>query len=197
VDNADATAPGPDIPAAATRDSATADQQRGSVASELQKSWADLYKDEMPRLVRYLMKCFGDSGMRDAADAAHHAFAELFTNWDTVRSPRAWLRKVAFRQMLRQNASAEYPLDALRREPCAVPASARLELGEETQAVLDGLRQLPLAQRQVLALIYDHFSYSEIAQIMSISQPAVRKNAERARRRMSELLEITHSRADA
>jgi len=40
----------------------------------------------------------------------------------------------------------------------------------------------------VLALIYDEFSYGEIAQIMGISQAAVRKNAERARRRMSELL---------
>ena len=197
MDDTDATVPVPDIPAAATRDSALDDQQCGSVASVLQRSWEDLYKAEMPRLVRYLMKCFGDSDMRDAADAAHNAFVELFTKWNTVRSPRAWLRTVAFRQMLRQNASAEYPLDVLRREPATVPASARLELGEETQAVLDGLRQLPLAQRQVLALIYDQFSYSEIAQIMSISQAAVRKNAERARRRMSELLGITHSRADA
>ena len=98
MDDTDATAPGPDIPAAATRDSAIADQQGGSVASVLQRSWEDLYKAEMPRLVRYLMKCFGDSGMRDAADAAHYAFVELFTKWDTVRSPRAWLRTVAFRQ---------------------------------------------------------------------------------------------------
>jgi RNA polymerase sigma-70 factor (ECF subfamily) len=188
VDDTDATVPVPDIPAAATRDSAIDDQQCGSVTCVLQRSWEDLYKAEMPRLVRYLVKCFGDSGMRDAADAAHSAFVELFTNWDTVRSPRAWLRTVAFRQMLRQNASAEYPLDVLHQEPAAVPASARLELAEETQAVLHGLRQLPLTQRQVLALIYDEFSYGDIAQIMGISQAAVRKNAERARRRMSELL---------
>ena len=188
MDDTDATVPVPDIPAAATRDNAIDDRQRGSVTCVPQRSWEDLYKAEMPRLVRYLMKCFGDSGMRDAADAAHNAFVELFTNWDTVRSPRAWLRTVAFRQMLRQNASAEYPLDVLRREPATVPASARLELAEETQAVLHGLRQLPLAQRQVLALIYDEFSYGEIAQIMGISQAAARKNAERARRRMSELL---------
>ena len=188
MDDTDATVPVPDIPAAATRDSAIDDQQCGSVACVLQRSWEDLYKAEMPRLVRYLVKCFGDSGMRDAADAAHNAFVELFTNWDTVRSPRAWLRTVAFRQMLRQNASAEYPLDVLHQEPAAVPASARLELAEETQAVLHGLRQLPLTQRQVLALIYDEFPYGEIAQIMGISQAAVRKNAERARRRMSELL---------
>ena len=128
MDDTDATVPVPDIPAAATRDSAIDDQQCGSVTCVLQRSWEDLYKAEMPRLVRYLMKCFGDSGMRDAADAAHNAFVELFTNWDTVRSPRAWLRTVAFRQMLRQNASAEYPLDMLRQEPATVPASARLEL---------------------------------------------------------------------
>ena len=66
--------------------------------------------------------------MRDAEDAAHNAFVELFTNWDTVRSPRAWLRTVAFRQMLRQNASAEYPLTCCASEPATVPASARLEL---------------------------------------------------------------------
>jgi RNA polymerase sigma factor (sigma-70 family) len=131
--------------------------------------------------------------MRDAADAAHNAFVELFTNWDTVRRPRAWLRTVAFRQMLRQNASAEHPLDVLPREPATVPAPGRLELAEETQAVLEGLRQLPLTQRQVLALIYDQFSYSEITMIMSISQAAVRKNAERARSRMSEVFSATFS----
>jgi RNA polymerase sigma-70 factor (ECF subfamily) len=188
VDDTDATVPVPDIPAAAAQDSAMNNRQRGSAARGLQQSWADLYKAEMPRLVRYLVKCFGDSDMRDAADAAHNAFADLFTNWDTVRSPRAWLRTVAFRQMLRQNAHAEYPLDMLREEPATVPASARLELREETQAVVHGLRQLPLLQRQVFALIYDEFSYAEIAEITGISKAAARKNAERARRRMSELL---------
>ena len=188
MENTDAPVPVPDIPAAATQDSTRNDQQHGPGTGVPRRCWEDLYKAEMPRLARYLMKCFGDSGMRDAADAAHHAFAELFTKWDTVRSPRAWLRTVAFRQMLRQNASAEYPLEVLRQEPATVPASARLELREETQAVLHGLRQLPLAQRQVLALIYDEFSYAEIAQITDTSEAAVRKNAERARRRMSELL---------
>lgn len=102
--------------------------------------------------------------------------------WRLVRRP----------DLLRQNATAEYPLDVARQGPTTVPASARLELAEETQVVLHGLRQLPLLQRQVLALIYDEFSYAEIAQIMGMSQAAVRKNAERARRRMSELLPRSH-----
>jgi RNA polymerase sigma-70 factor (ECF subfamily) len=188
VDDTDATVPVPDIPAAATRDNAIDDQQWDSDASVLQEEWDACYRAEMPRLIRYLMKCFGDSDMHDAADAAQSAFTELFAKWNTVRNPRPWLWKVAFRQVLRQNASPGYPLDMLRQEPATAPASARLELREETQAVLGALRQLPLAQRQVLALIYDEFSYQEIAQIMGMTQAAVRKNAERARRRVSELL---------
>ena len=188
MDDTDATVPVPDIPAAATRDSAIDDQQCGSVTCVLQRSWEDLYKAEMPRLVRYLMKCFGDSGMRDAADAAHNAFVELFTNWDTVRSPGHGCG-----QWRSARCSARTPARSTRLTCCARnPPQSQPQHGwswrEETQAVLHGLRQLPLAQRQVLALIYDEFSYGEIAQIMGISQAAVRKNAERARRRMSELL---------
>jgi RNA polymerase sigma factor (sigma-70 family) len=190
VGDTDATVPVPGIPAA-TRDNGLDDQHWDPAAGVLQEAWDACYRAEMPRLIRYLMKCFGDSDMRDAADAAQSAFTELFANWNTVRNPRSWLWTVAFRQMLRQNASPGYPLEALRREPAAAPASARLELREETQAVLARLRRLPLAQRQVLALMYDQFSYSEIAQITGTSEDAVRKNAERARRKMKELPRIT------
>src|ERR1700684_2278644 len=101
-----------------------------------------------------------------------------------------WLRPVAFRQMLRQHARPEYPLDKLHREPHDSPASARLELREEEQTVMNALRQLPLSQRQVLALLCDEFNYREIAELMNISEAAVRQNAKRARTRMKELLGI-------
>lgn len=145
----------------------------------------------MPKLIRYLVKCFGGTDKGDAADAAHSAFTELFAQWEKVDNPRAWLRIVAFRQMLHRPARAEYPLDLLREEPAAGAATVRLELGEEAQVVLAALQQLPLAQRNVLALLCDQFSYSEIAQIMDMNEPAVRKNAERARRTMKERLGIT------
>ena len=187
MDELGGTAPVPRIPSAATRDDARSNNQHRP-ARPVPESWADLYKAEMPRLIRYLVKCFGGSDVRDAEDAAHNAFVELFTKWETIRSPRVWLRKVAFRQMLRQNPRAEFPLDELHEEPATGPASAQLDLHEETQAVLATLQQLPLAQRQVLALIFDGFSYREIAEITEISEPAVRKNAERSKRKMLELL---------
>lgn len=184
----DAHAPAQDIPPASPRIGAIATEKRDSVASTLQAEWEACYRAEMPKLIRYLMKCFGESDMRDAADAAQSAFAELFTKWDTVCSPRAWLRTVAFRQMLRQ--PAEYPLD-VHLEPSVLPASAPLELREQEHQVLAALRQLPLAQRQVMALMYDQFSYREIAEIVGKSEATVRKNIERARTAIKELLGVT------
>jgi RNA polymerase sigma factor (sigma-70 family) len=177
-----------DTPPGSPRTGAIATGKRDTVAGALQAEWEACYRAEMPRLIRYLMKCFGESDMRDAADAAQSAFAELFMKWSTVRTPRAWLRTVAFRQMLRQ--PPDYPLD-VHSEPSVLPASSALELREQEQQVLAALRQLPLAQRQVLALVYDQFSCQEIAEIIGKSEVAVRKNIERARMAMREILGAT------
>jgi RNA polymerase sigma factor (sigma-70 family) len=177
-----------DIPSASPRTGVIATGKHDPAAAALHAEWEACYRAEMPQLIRYLMKCFGESDMRDAADAAQSAFAELFTKWNTVRSPRAWLRTVAFRQMLRQ--PAEYPLDAYS-EPSALPASSPLELREQEQQVLSALGQLPLAQRQVMALVYDQFSCQEIAEITGKNEAAVRKNIERARAAMREILGVT------
>jgi RNA polymerase sigma factor (sigma-70 family) len=176
-----------DIPPASLRTDAITTEKCDSLAYTLQAKWEACYRAEMPQLIRYLMKCFAESDMRDAADAAQSAFAELFTKWNTVRSPRAWLRIVAFRQMLRQ--PVEYPLD-VHMEPSMLPASAPLELREQEHQVLAALRHLPLAQRQVMALVYDQFSYPEIAEIVGKSEATVRKNTERARAAMKELLGV-------
>jgi RNA polymerase sigma factor (sigma-70 family) len=184
----DARGSAQDIPPAGPRTGVISAPKRDSAAAVLQAEWEACYRAEMPRLIRYLMKCFGESDMRDAADAAQSAFAELFTKWKTVRSPRAWLRTVAFRQMLRQ--PAEYPFDA-HSEPSVLPASSALELREQEQQVLAALRLLPLAQRQVMALVYDQFSCQEIAEITGKNETAVRKNIERARAAMREILGVT------
>jgi len=163
-----------DIPPGSRRTGAITTGKRNPVAGARQAEWEACYRAEMPLLIRYLMKCFGESDMRDAADAAQSAFAELFAKWSTVRSPRAWLRTVAFRQMLRQ--PLDYPLDA-HSEPSVFPASSALELREQEQ--------------QVLALVYDQFSCQEIAEITGKSGAAVRKNIERARAGMREILGVT------
>jgi RNA polymerase sigma factor (sigma-70 family) len=188
-DESSATAP--DIGSAGQRNHAIAPGQHDSIDSVSKVEWAACYQAEMPYLIRYLLKCFGSADIDDAADAAHSAFLELLTKWDNVRNVRAWLRTVAFREMLRQPARGGYPLDSLPSQLVVSSASEQLELREQEQTVMAALRKLPLTQRQVLALIYDQFSYREIAEIMNISEAAVRKNAERARARLKEILGLS------
>ena len=182
----------PKNPPVTRRDDVISPETSDFVAG-VQSAWADCYRNEMPYVIRYLVKCFGDTDIHDAYDAAHTAFAELLEKWHTIRDPgavRAWLRTVAFRQMLRQPAR-DYPVDTTVQHPFVSSAQAHLDFREQERAVIDALRQLPLAQRQVMALIYDGFSYREIAHITNTSEAAARKNAERARAKMKGVLGIS------
>jgi RNA polymerase sigma-70 factor (ECF subfamily) len=151
--------------------------------------FALFYEEEMPKLLRYLLGCFGGTDFRDAADAAQNAFAELLVKWATVRNHRAWLRTVAFREMLRQRrVYAEEIFDPLREEFVITSASERLELREQEEEVIAVIYQLPLTQRQVFALHYDQFQYREIAEILGMTEAAVRKNLSRARKSLQDQL---------
>lgn len=174
-----------DIISADLKTGTIGEEECDSATSSMHAEWETCYRAEMPRLVRYLMKCFGETDMHDATDAAQSAFVELFAQWGTVRNPRAWLRTVAFREMLRQ--PSEYSLRS-QPGPSVLPASSSAEIHEEEQRVMAVLRQLPVSQRRALALAYDQFSYREIAELLGKSEAAVRKNIERARTAMRETL---------
>ena len=93
--------------------------------------------------------------------------------------------------MLGQPRRDECPLDTFPPELIAPPVSEQLELREQELAVIATLRELPDTQRRVFVLMYENFSYREIAEIMGIRETAVRKNAELARARMKKLLGLS------
>lgn len=179
----------PGLPSANQQNNEITSETHDYAASVLEAEWVECYQAEMPYLVRYLMHCCNEANIDDAADAAHEAFIELLKNWSDVKHRKAWLRTVAFRKMLRSPVKEERLSSALHRDPAAVAAtSAHLELHGEEQQVLAAISRLPLTQRQVFALHYDQFSYSEIAEILGMNVDAVRKNMERAKTKMKELL---------
>ena len=187
----DANMPVPDIPSANQPNNTNRNETYDYAADVSQVEWAACYRSEMPYLVRYLMHTFNEAGVCDAADAAHEAFEELLSRWKTVGNRRVWLRTVAFRKMLRRPAQAEDALEDLQNEPAAAAASTYLDLSEEEQAVRAAIGQLPIKQRQVFALHFDDFSYPEIAEILQMTEAAARKNMERARATLKELLGCT------
>jgi RNA polymerase sigma-70 factor (ECF subfamily) len=147
-----------------------------------------LYQVEKPRLMRYLIQC--GASYHDAEDAAQRALAALYVSWDTVRNPKAWLRKVAARELARASSPAERPV-ANHDHLDAPSASAEVESLIDQDAVLSAIRQLPTLQRQVLALHFDQFGTSEIAVILQITEAAVRQNLARGRARLKKRLGLT------
>jgi hypothetical protein len=91
----DVIAPVPDVPPY-LQEADTHSQIAGGVSSV---EYAMVYQAEKPRLVRYLIHCGADWHAAD--DAAQHALTALYYQWETVRNPRSWLRKVAFREFTR------------------------------------------------------------------------------------------------
>jgi WhiB family transcriptional regulator, redox-sensing transcriptional regulator len=134
-----------------------------------------LYAAEFIRLVIFLMK-YGLS-YPDANDAAQEAFIEALRQWQVIRSPRAWLRRVALRQ---HKQRPEYPQSEVPvNDPLDLPED--LEIREQTRFVMEAIRALPPAQRAVMAWTYDGFSPAEIAEQLECDASAVRKNLQRAR----------------
>ena len=144
------------------------------------------YQAEMPRLMSYMILCGTDRD--DAEDAVQYAFVQLFHQWQTVHAPSAWLRKVAFRKALQMQARNERPLEPGYDGACGQPASERIELNEEAEAVLAALSRLPITQRKVVALHYDEYGINEIGEMLGMTAAAVRQNLSRARRRLRDQL---------
>jgi RNA polymerase sigma factor (sigma-70 family) len=185
----DGSTPIPDTPSDKKPDSPGIRKAHCSGTSSVE--WAACYRSEMPYLVRYLMHTFNQISIHDSQEAAHEAFVELFDHWETVAKHRAWLRTVAYRKMLARLNVQETSLNDLSYDPAAAAASEYLILNEEEQAARIAISQLPVKQRQVFSLHYDGFSYSEIAQVLLITEAAARKNMERARDKLEEILACT------
>ena len=145
-----------------------------------------IYQAEKPRLMRYLIQC--GANWHNSDDASQLALTALYEQWETVRSPRAWLRKVAFREFIGANGSNEFPLEGHDQ---LLPDPSDIESLLEQDAVLSAIRQLPPLQRQVFALHFDQLTTSEIAETLQITEAAARQNLARARARLKELLGLT------
>jgi RNA polymerase sigma-70 factor, ECF subfamily len=138
-----------------------------------------LYREEGPRLWRALYAYTG--GRRDVADdAVAEAFARAIEHRATIRRPRPWLYRIAFRV-----ATAEMRGERGRSE--------LVDRGVEDPAppaeLMSALRSLSPAQR---AAVYLHYRADlpvrEVARLMGTSSAAVKVHLFRGRRRLAELL---------
>jgi RNA polymerase sigma-70 factor, ECF subfamily len=139
-----------------------------------------LYRDDGDRLWRAVAAFAGDPEV--ANDAVAEAFAQVLRRGDAIRSPRAWVWKVAFRI-----AAGELKR---RGRPHRVVAEGAYEMETADQEVLEALARLSPSQRAAVVLHhYADYPVKEIAAILGSTSQAVRVHLSRGRKRLRAILE--------
>ncbi|MFE5634004.1 RNA polymerase sigma factor [Streptomyces sp. NPDC056543] len=146
-----------------------------------------LYMSEMRAVTLFLVNM--GASVYEAADAAHEAFLTLLPDkWLELQHPKAWLRKVAYRNYLRQAMSRTQPTDPVPDRPGGTCPVDLVLLTEQQTAVLKALGQLTPAEREAMAWSLDGFSHEETARALGKKPEAVRQAYLRARKRLSIVL---------
>ena len=122
------------------------------------------------------------SGSRLAAeDIAQEAFLRAFRDWETIRHPSAWVRKVTVRRAGRTAHRRLLEARTLARLLAGRPPAVT-ELPEEDAEVWRAVRALPSRQAQVIALRYvADAPVAEIAQVLGLAEGTVKAQLHRGR----------------
>jgi RNA polymerase sigma factor (sigma-70 family) len=121
-------------------------------------------------------------------DVAQEAYLEAWQGLKRLRNPTSfvpWLRQLtrnrAHDQLRRRSRQPIKEIDDQLRDP-KPDARAQLIDAEERAALTAALDELPAASREVVTLFYrEGQSISQVAQLLDMSEAAVKKRLERAR----------------
>jgi RNA polymerase sigma factor (sigma-70 family) len=149
--------------------------------------FAEFFRAEHKKLIRFMLAV--GAGGDEAAEIAQVTFVRAFEGWDAIRSPRAWIRRVALNELtaVRRAVRRETPQATFPDVPDPVSTALAVELTEEARRVLAALQQLPPGQRQVMAWIVDGFGAAEIARELGVSPESVRQSYAKARRNLGRI----------
>ena len=151
----------------------------------------ELYRSEAANLVR-LARFFVDD--RDAAeDLVQEAFIRLARSAHKIRErdrAPAYLRSIVLNLARDHNRRG---LVSLRHRPAADPTPPSLDdtmvLREDQRIVIEGLRQLPIRQRDCLVLrYYMELGVAEIARTLGLSPNSVKTHLSRGLRGLEQRL---------
>ncbi len=157
-------------------------RQVAGQADVLREQFSMFYRCEVGKVVGYVVKVTGTT-VHEAADAAQAAFVLAWENWAHIRNPRAWVRTVATRELYRSMPDRRTVVGQ-----ALVADSAVVEPGETWHEVVAALAELPLMQRQVLAMTADDFPDDVIAHELGTTAQAVRQNRSRGRKALKAAL---------
>ncbi len=148
-------------------------------------SCVDQYADAV---FRFLMKNLGHRA--DAEDLVQVTFEKVWINREKVEYERAksYLFKVAYNSMIdliRKNKKVSLKADMTNNSP-----SGEMKRSFELKEVIDkALQTLSQVQKSVIMLRdYEGYSYSEIADLLKLSESQVKVYIYRARKKMKQYI---------
>jgi RNA polymerase sigma-70 factor (ECF subfamily) len=148
--------------------------------------WADTYREHAPRLIRLATVLVGSDDARDLVTEAV-ALAVHSSAWPAVREPGAYLVRTLV------NASTSWHRSSGRRvERERRTAAAEVAPPFDPTALLDvrdALARLSPQQRAVVFLAYwEDLSIPEIARWLDVGEGTVRRQLDRAKTKLREVL---------
>lgn len=142
-----------------------------------------LYRAEQARLLKFLIYCGAHSA--DAADASQHAWVEVYRRWDRVsmmEAPDAYLRKTALNEWKRLASRPRQDRGrAVQGGWIDLNSAEDIYDKEDVKTVLEIFAMLPERQRQVMAWLYDGYSYQEISEHLGMKLSTVRSTIRHAK----------------
>jgi len=146
------------------------------------------YDAEFARVLIFLRK--QGATWEESWDAAQEAFLEAVRRWNTIESPRAWVRVTSLRYHAhqRERRAGEWQRAISSTAWLPRPAFQEIQLKDEEELVLAALVALPPRQREVMAWCYDGYEPKEIAHLTGLSADAVRSNLYQARQTLKRRL---------
>jgi RNA polymerase sigma-70 factor (ECF subfamily) len=163
-----------------------ADQRDPPTGAEHHEVFNAFFRDRYRAVVKAVM--YAGATLHDAEDATSYAMTEAYLRWPLLENPAAWVRMVAVhdyvnsaqrsrrRPLLETEAARMAFVDNILPEPRAEP--------DERHEVIAMLRELPTAQRKVMALAIDGFEPAKIAEMLQMPAATVRSNLRHARDRL-------------
>lgn len=145
----------------------------------------DFYDLEHARVFRAVLAFCGDRSV--AEDATQEAFARAFARWRGLRTEEwasGWVMTTAMNHSRRLSRKAQAALSKEREAPG--PSGDRVDLAR-------ALLSLPERQRQAIILFHvaDH-PLVVVAELMGLSEGAVKSHLSRARKALRAPLEVKH-----
>lgn len=156
-----------------------------------EETFESLFRRYYPRLVQAL--CMITLDRETAADAAQEAFLQLHLDWDRVshyENPVGWIYRVALNRSRDYGRRSRRLFELGQNQPWTTTDDAGI-IWEPERGFFEALKRLPQRQRQAAALHYvAGLSQEETADVMGLSEGAVKSHLFRARETLRRNLEV-------